>query len=81
LGRILKWIFFDSRFEEEVEWIYWGQFRYEVYVNYELVRFLRKEKAGEIIGMVVKLPLQNVIRRNDVEGVREDRCPAMRSGT
>ena len=71
---------FGIGFEEEVERVVDGHFRDEVDLDLEGAGFFREDETGEVIGLGVLLPVEDVFGWGDAERVAEDSGAAVGGG-
>ena len=71
---------FGVGFEEEVEGIVDGHFGDEVDLDFERAGFFREDETGEVIGLRVLLPVEEVFGWGDAERVAENSGAAVGSG-
>ncbi|MNS44658.1 hypothetical protein D3C72_771070 [compost metagenome] len=72
--RLGRWL------QEEIERVVDRHFRHEVHRDLEAGGLLRDDQAGEVVGERVLLPVHEVLRGLDAQGIGQDRGPAMRRG-
>ena len=63
--------------EEEIEGIGDRHFGDEIYLDQELLGLLRENKAREIVGLRVLLPVEEVLLGRDLQRITEDRGAAV----
>ena len=69
------------RFEKEIERVVHRHLGDQVDFDAQLVDFFGESQPGNVVALRILLPVEEVIRRRDAQGVRDDRRPAMRRRT
>ena len=68
------------RFEEKIEGIEDRHFGHEIDFHFERLVFFRENEAGEVVGLGVLLPIDEVFFRADAQGVAQNAGAGMGSG-
>ena len=81
LGLILEWKVLRVLLEKEIEWIEHGHFGDQIHLDPKLGRLVRKNEPREIVRLRILLPVDEMIRRCDAQGIRQHAGSRMRRRT
>ena len=68
------------RFEEEIERVEHRHLRDQIHLDQELAGRFRENEPGEVVGLRILLPVDEVLLRRDAERVAQDAGAAVRRG-